>query len=43
MTKRDLLRHYAEVVELERGGWLCKRRAGGWWVVVTTEGQEVTG
>ena len=42
MTKRDLLRHYAEVVELERGGWLCKTR-GGKWLVVDVEGQEVTG
>ena len=40
MTKRDLLRHYAEVYELERGGWLCKRR-GGAFVVVDADGREV--
>jgi len=42
MTKRELLRLYAEVYELERGGWLCKTR-GGKWVIVDVEGQEVTG
>jgi len=42
MTKRELLKHYAEVYELERGGWLCKRRDGRF-VVVDVEGREVAG
>lgn len=42
MTKRDLLHRYAEVYELERGGWLCKRRDGRF-VVVDVEGREVAG
>ncbi len=41
ITRAQLLTRYAEVYELERGGWLCKTRQGRW-VVVTTEGQEVT-
>lgn len=41
MTKTQLLRTYAEVAELERGGWLCKRRDGRW-VVVDADGREVT-
>lgn len=41
MSKRELLRTYAEVAELERGGYICKRRDGRW-VVVTVDGREVT-
>ena len=41
MTKRELLTRYAEVYELERGGWLCKRK-GGSWVIVDEEGREVS-
>lgn len=40
ITRAQLLARYAEVYELERGGWLCKTRQGRW-VVVTVEGQEV--
>ena len=39
MTKSQLLRTYAEVAELERGGYICKRRDGRW-VVVTVDGRE---
>lgn len=42
MTKSQLLRTYAEVAELERGGYICKRRDGRW-VVVDKDGREVTG
>jgi len=42
ITRAQLLTRYAEAYELERGGWLCKTRAGRW-VVVDMEGQEVTG
>lgn len=42
MTKTQLLRTYAEVAELDGGGWLCKRRDGRW-VVVDKDGREVTG
>ena len=41
-TKRELLRTYAEAYELERGGYICKRRDGRW-VVVDKDGREVTG
>lgn len=40
ITRAQLLTRYVEVYELERGGWLCKTRAGRW-VVVDVEGQEV--
>jgi len=40
-TKRELLRTYAEAYELERGGYICKRRDGRW-VVVDKDGREVT-
>jgi hypothetical protein len=38
-VKSRLLKLYAEVYELERGGWLCKRKSGGW-VVLDADGQE---
>lgn len=41
ITRAHLAQRYAEVYELERGGWLCKTRAGKW-VIVDGEGQEVT-
>ena len=40
-TKRELLRTYAEVAELDGGGYICKRRDGRW-VVVDKDGREVT-
>ena len=39
MSKTQLLRTYAEAYELERGGYICKRRDGRW-VVVTVDGRE---
>ena len=43
MTKRELLKVYAEVAELDgpRGGYICKRRDGRW-VIVGADGREVT-
>ena len=41
MSKRELLRTYAEAYELDGGGYICKRRDGRW-VVVTADGREVT-
>lgn len=40
ITKAQLLKAYAEAYELERGGYICKRRDGRW-VVVTADGREV--
>ncbi len=39
MTKAQLLKDYAEVYELEHGGWLVKTRAGRF-VVLTADGRQ---
>ena len=39
MTKTQLLCTYAEVAELDGGGYICKRRDGRW-VVVDKDGRE---
>jgi hypothetical protein len=39
-TKRRLQQQHAEVYELERGGYLCKTKAGKW-IVVDANGEEV--
>ena len=39
MSETQLLRTYAEVAELDGGGYSCKRRDGRW-VVVTVDGRE---
>ena len=39
--KQFLLERYAEVAELDGGGYICKRRDGRW-VVVDADGREVT-